>query len=193
MQEQPGGRYDQALKDFDQALKFKPNDPALITYRGTVYYAKGNNDQAMQLCDQAIKLNPNFGRAYYQRGMIYENQEKYDQAVADLKKAKSLGYGIDPDFIELMKQRRRRRSSGITGPGGLGRIKPQVRQITPTMLGQIKKAGSKDPAFSLHGGQRPPYATGCHFYHSKRAGTEKSKSTEASSLITKNSKPETRF
>jgi tetratricopeptide (TPR) repeat protein len=99
------GRYDQALQAFDQALKLKPNDPALITYKATVYYAKGNNAQAMQLCEQALKLNPNFGRAYYQRGMIYQGQEKYHQALEDLKKAKNLGYGIDPDFIALMEKK----------------------------------------------------------------------------------------
>jgi len=99
------GRYDQALQAFDQALKLKPNDPALLTYKGIVYYARGKNDQAMKEFEAAIKLNPNFARAYYQRGMIYQSQEKYEQAVADLTKAKSLGYGIDPDFIELMKQK----------------------------------------------------------------------------------------
>jgi tetratricopeptide (TPR) repeat protein len=105
MQASQAGRYDQAIQAFDQALKLKPNDPALISYKATVYYAKGNNSQAMQLCEQIIKQNPNFGRAYYQRAMILEKQEKYDQAVADLQKAKSLGYGIDPDFIELMKKK----------------------------------------------------------------------------------------
>ncbi len=99
------GRYDQALQAFDQALKLKPNDPALLTYKATVYYAKGNNSQALQLCEQAIKLNPSFGRAYYQRGMILEKQDKYHEALEDLKKAKSLGYGIDPDFIALMEKK----------------------------------------------------------------------------------------
>jgi tetratricopeptide (TPR) repeat protein len=105
MQASQAGRYDQALQAFDQALKLKPNDPAITSYKATVYYAKGNNSQAMQLCEQIIKQNPNFGRAYYQRAMILEKQEKYDQAVADLQKAKSLGYGIDPDFIDLMKKK----------------------------------------------------------------------------------------
>ena len=99
------GRYDQALQAFDQALKLKPNDPALITYKGIVYYAQGQNDRAMKEFEAAIKLNPSFGRAYYQRGMIYENQEKYHQALADLKKAKNLGYGIDSDFIALMERK----------------------------------------------------------------------------------------
>jgi tetratricopeptide (TPR) repeat protein len=99
------GRYGQALQAFDQALKLKPKDPALITYKGIVYYAQGKNDQALKLFEEVIKLNPNFGRAYYQRAMILEKQEKYDQAVADLKKAKGLGYGIDPDFIALMERK----------------------------------------------------------------------------------------
>jgi tetratricopeptide (TPR) repeat protein len=99
------GHYDQALQAFDQALKLKPKDPALLTYKGIVYYAKGRNDQALQLFDEAIRLNPNFGRAYYQRGMIHYNQEKYSQALPDFIKAKGLGYGIDPDFIELTKRK----------------------------------------------------------------------------------------
>jgi tetratricopeptide (TPR) repeat protein len=105
MQASQAGRYDQALQAFDQALKLKPNDPALISYKATVYYAKGDNAQALKLCEQVIKQNPNFGRAYYQRAMILEKQGKFDQAIADLQKAKSLGYGIDPDFIELMKKK----------------------------------------------------------------------------------------
>lgn len=99
------GLYDQALQAFDQALKLKPNDPALITYKGIVYYARGNNAKAMQLFEEAIELNPSFARAYYQRGMVYQAQEKYSQAIPDLEKAKSLGYGVDPDFIALMKRK----------------------------------------------------------------------------------------
>ena len=94
-----------ALQAFDQALKLKPNDPALTTYKGIVYYAMGNNAKAMQLFDEAIRLNPNFARAYYQKGMVYQSQEKYKQAVPELVKAKQLGYGVDPDFINLMKKR----------------------------------------------------------------------------------------
>ena len=48
MENSQSGRYDQALKDFNDALKLKPNDALLITYRGVVYYAKGQNDLAMK-------------------------------------------------------------------------------------------------------------------------------------------------
>ena len=99
------GRYDQALKDFNDALKLKPKDPTLITYRGVVYYAKGQNDLAMKEFNQALEIDPKFGKAYYQRGMIFENQQKYSQAVEELKKAKSLGYYIDPVFIESVERK----------------------------------------------------------------------------------------
>jgi tetratricopeptide (TPR) repeat protein len=99
------GRYDQALQAFEQALKLKPNDPALITYKGIVYYARGQNDRAVKEFEAAIKLNPSFGRAYYQRGMVYQSQEKYQPAIEDIQKAKNLGYGVDPDFIELLKRK----------------------------------------------------------------------------------------
>jgi tetratricopeptide (TPR) repeat protein len=97
------GRYDQALKDFNQALKLKPRDPTLLTYRGVVYYAKGQYEKAMQDYNQALAIDPKFGRAYYQRGMIYENQEKYAQAVAEMKKAKSSGWHVDPVWLEILE------------------------------------------------------------------------------------------
>jgi tetratricopeptide (TPR) repeat protein len=99
------GKYDQALQDFNQALKLKPRDPALLTYRGVVYYAKGQSDQAMKDFNQALEIDPKFGRAYYQRGMIYENQEKYALAVAEMKKAKSLGWNVDPVWLEILENK----------------------------------------------------------------------------------------
>ena len=99
------GRYDQAIQSFEAALKLKPNDPGLITFKGIVYYAQGKNDLAMQQFEAALKINPNFGRAYYQRAMVHQSQDKFDKALPDLEKAKGLGYPVDPDFIALIKRK----------------------------------------------------------------------------------------
>ena len=99
------GRYDQALKDFNAALQLKPRDPTLITYRGVVYYAKGQTDLAMKDFNQALEIDPKFGRAHYQIGMIYENQEKYAQAIAEMKKAKTLGWFVDPVWLEILENK----------------------------------------------------------------------------------------
>jgi hypothetical protein len=37
--------------------------------------------------------------------MIYLNQEKFNPALEDIQKARNLGYGVDPDFIELIKRK----------------------------------------------------------------------------------------
>ncbi|MBM4273629.1 MAG: tetratricopeptide repeat protein [Deltaproteobacteria bacterium] len=99
------GKFDQAIKEFDVALKLKPNDAAIITYRGVAKYAKGQNDAALQDFEQAIKLDPKHGKAYYQRGMIYEKQENYEKAIADIKQAKSLGYGVETDWINNLERK----------------------------------------------------------------------------------------
>ena len=99
------GRYDQALQDFNQALKAKPNDAGILTYRGMVSYAKGQGEQALKDFDQAIKADPKFGRAYYQRGMVYESMSRFDKALKDLMEAKSLGYKVDMDFVEMIKRK----------------------------------------------------------------------------------------
>ena len=105
MENSQKGRYDQALKDFNDALKIKPRDPALLTYRGVVYYAKGQTVMAMKDFNQALEIDPKFGRAHYQLGMIYENQEKYAQAVTEMKKANSLGWFVDPVWLEILENK----------------------------------------------------------------------------------------
>jgi tetratricopeptide (TPR) repeat protein len=99
------GSYDQALQDFNQALKAKPNDAGILTYRGMVSYAKGQGEQALKDFDQAINADPKFGRAYYQRGMVYESMNRFDKALKDLMQAKSLGYKVDMDFVEMIKRK----------------------------------------------------------------------------------------
>ncbi len=99
------GKFDQAIKDFDAALKLKPNDAAIITYRGVAKYAKGQLDAALADFEQAIKLDPKHGKAYYQRGMIHENRQQYDQAAVDVKQAKSLGYPVEVDFVKSLERK----------------------------------------------------------------------------------------
>jgi tetratricopeptide (TPR) repeat protein len=99
------GRYDEALQDFSQALKAKPNDAGLLTYRGMVYHAKGQDGQAIKDYDQAIKADPKYGKAYHQRAMAYESLGRYSLALKDLEQAKSLGYKVDMDFIEMIKRK----------------------------------------------------------------------------------------
>ena len=65
----------------------------------------------MKNFNQALEIDPKFGKAYYQRGMIYETNRNTSQAVEELKKAKSLGYYIDPVFIESVEKKAQKKIS----------------------------------------------------------------------------------
>ena len=99
------GHFDQALKDFNEALKLKPNDPSLYDYRGTAYRCKGQDDKAIQDFNKAMELDPKFARAYRNRGMVYFDRSDFDRSLADLKKAQSLGYKIDEDFLKMVARK----------------------------------------------------------------------------------------
>ncbi len=57
------GQNDQAIADYNQAIKLNPNYAEAFYGRGTAYQKKGQNDQAIADYDQAIKLNPNLAAA----------------------------------------------------------------------------------------------------------------------------------
>lgn len=99
------GHYDQALKEFNQALKLKPNDAALYDLRGVALRGKGQDDQALQDFNQALQLDSKYARAYRNRALIYYDKTDFANAQADLEQAQSLGYKVDDDFLKLVKRK----------------------------------------------------------------------------------------
>jgi Flp pilus assembly protein TadD len=99
------GHFDQALKEFNQALKLKPNDAALHDYHGMAQRGKGLDDQALQDFNRALQLDPKYARAYRNRAMVYYDKSDFDKAAADLVQAQSLGYPVDQDFLKLVKRK----------------------------------------------------------------------------------------
>lgn len=99
------GHFDQALKEFNDALKLKPNDATLYDYRGIAYRCKGVDDKAIQDFNKAMELDPKFARPYRNRAMVYYDKGNFDKCLADLKKAQSLGYKIDEDFLKMVAKK----------------------------------------------------------------------------------------
>ncbi len=99
------GRYDQAIQEFNQALKLKPNDAVILDCLGVAHYAKGLNDQAIQYFTQAIKADPKYTLSFMRRANVYDTMGEYDKALADLQQAKNLGHKVDSDFIKLIERK----------------------------------------------------------------------------------------
>jgi tetratricopeptide (TPR) repeat protein len=101
------GEYDKAISDYTQALRIDSKDIKTYQKRGTVYIKNREYDKAIFDFDQAIRINPNDVKAYHNRAVAYSGKGEYDKAWEDVKKLRSLGFDINPAFLEQL-----RRSSG---------------------------------------------------------------------------------
>jgi tetratricopeptide (TPR) repeat protein len=66
--------YDQAIADFTQAIRLRPDSANAFGNRGTAYYLKGHYDQAIADFTQAIRLRPKDALAFNNRGSAYDDR-----------------------------------------------------------------------------------------------------------------------
>jgi len=81
------GRYDEAIEDYDQAIRVEPNYAKAYNNRGLAYYHKHDYDRAIAEFNQAITLDPNYADAYNNRGLAYYAKRDMDKALADYDQA----------------------------------------------------------------------------------------------------------
>ncbi len=96
---QGGREYDQAIADYTQAIKIKPDFPAAFFERGANYVGKRLFDQAIADYTQAIKLKPDYASAYNYRAWAYHRKGEDANGLPDAEKAVTLAPN-DGDSIE---------------------------------------------------------------------------------------------
>jgi tetratricopeptide (TPR) repeat protein len=77
------GEYDQALQDYEQAIRLNPNSASHYNNRGILYRMKHDYDRAIADYDEAIRLKSDFVAAFYNRALAYADKGDYDRAFAD--------------------------------------------------------------------------------------------------------------
>lgn len=100
---QAQGRFDLAIKDYDQAVTLKPKDADIHDSRGLCYRALGQYDRAIKDYDQAVALNPKLGPAFYDRGRAYQIKGQYERAVMDY----DLALNLNPFYADAINARGR--------------------------------------------------------------------------------------
>jgi tetratricopeptide (TPR) repeat protein len=65
------GQYDQAIADYDTAIKASPKYENAYFSRGNAYYAKKQYDEAIADYNKAIELNPKNPHPYYNMACLY--------------------------------------------------------------------------------------------------------------------------
>jgi len=78
-----GNPLDLAIRDFDQAIRLKPDYTEAFVNRGVAYYDKGQFGRAIEDYDQAIRLKPDLAEAFNNRSLAYYRNNQYDRAQQD--------------------------------------------------------------------------------------------------------------
>ena len=74
------GEYDQAIKDYSEAIKLKPDDADAWNSRGHACRLKGEYDQAIKDYSEAIRLDPSLAIARINRRQAYRLKGEYSPA-----------------------------------------------------------------------------------------------------------------
>jgi tetratricopeptide (TPR) repeat protein len=93
--------HEQALEDFDFAIKLDSKYVRAYTQRGIVYRNLREYQQALVDLNRAIELDPRYAWAYAQRGHTYRLCKEYYQAIEDFDRALEL----DPKYARAYIQR----------------------------------------------------------------------------------------
>jgi len=89
------GAVDEAISQFQQALKIKPDFAGAYNNLGNAFLEKGNADEAITQFQRALQFNPDIAVVHYNLGEALQQKGKKDEAAAQFQ----LALQIDPDAM----------------------------------------------------------------------------------------------
>jgi len=94
-------QYDEAIRDYDAAIRLQPDMPGLYNRRGICYEEKGDLDRALFEYTRSIEVDPSFPYGYKNRADILLRQGKRGQALQEYRIAAKM---LVQDGIKLKKE-----------------------------------------------------------------------------------------
>lgn len=74
-------QYWKAIENYNKALEFNPNDPAVHNNKGIALYSLKKYGKALKSLEKALELNPNYALAYSAKGLVLDDSKMYSEAL----------------------------------------------------------------------------------------------------------------
>lgn len=98
------GKPEEALDDFNRAIKIDPQKAAGYLGRANTLNIMGRYQECLEDYDRTLEIDPKLANAYINRGSAYSHLGEYKKAIADYEKGLALDPKIDnkPGFIKRL-------------------------------------------------------------------------------------------
>ena len=87
------GKYEQAGKEFQEAIQLKPNDVYAIYGLGNTHYCLAKYDDAVEVYKKAININPDYAKVHYSLSLAYSKLGKTHESEEQKKIFRKLSRG----------------------------------------------------------------------------------------------------
>jgi tetratricopeptide (TPR) repeat protein len=87
------GLHTRAIKDYDYAIRLKPDYAEAVNNRCWARAVVGRLNDALKDCDKAVELQPKIGNSFENRAFVYLKLGQLKQAITDYDKALKLDPG----------------------------------------------------------------------------------------------------
>ncbi|WP_165246387.1 tetratricopeptide repeat protein [Paludisphaera soli] len=141
-------RNDEALAEYDQAIRIFPGDPNSHIGRGDVHRALGDFPRALADLDEAVRLGPGYPRAFASRGRLLEDLKQDDRAEADYSRAVE----VDPNYAfayrlrGALRSRLGRNDEALADFEVVGRLRPDDSETLKDRGGVLERMGRHQEA-----------------------------------------------
>lgn len=93
-------QYEEAIEQFNKAIKYNENNHEAYYYRGCAKYNIFQKDDAVNDFLKTIEINPDYLQAYFNLGLHYRNINDYDMACYYFKIAEDKGRPNMEDYTK---------------------------------------------------------------------------------------------
>ena len=96
-------KFEEALEDFDNSLKYDPNAYRTYYYRGIVFSIQKEYEKAIESFNKSLEINEYQAHTHFRRAMAYFELKEYEKSMSDLNTAINLG--MDPDECQSLREK----------------------------------------------------------------------------------------